>query len=98
MAGDHLCIQAKVIGTHDATLIHISNTLDRFVIVAEKIAAQGEQLIDLRRDTDNLFARVRELEMADGKEGITVKHNVILVAATAICSFILAILTRIIWK
>ena len=88
------CKQEKVIGTHDATLKHISMTLDRFITIAERIASQGEQLIDLRRDTDNLFSRMRELEMSPGKEGLTIKHNIIFAIATIIGSFIVALFSR----
>ena len=90
----HDCTQEKILGEHESTLLHISRTLDRFVSVAEKIAAQGENIIDLRRDTDNLFSRVRDLEMAPGKEINTVKHNVIFAFITMIGSFIVAYFTR----
>ena len=88
------CKQEKVIGEHNATLTHISQTLDRFVTVAERIAAQGEQLLDLRRDTDNLFNRVRELEMAPGRDSQIAKHNIIYAVLTMIGSFVVAYYTR----
>jgi len=88
--GHQTCSKEGILGEHASTLKHISVMLDRFVNVAEKIAAQGEQLIELRRDNDILFTRIRALEMAPINDGSKVKHNIILAVATVVASYIVA--------
>lgn len=91
---EHHCTQEKTLGEHASTLEHIAKTLERFVTVAEKIAAQGERIIKLEKDSEIAFARLREIEMAPGKESQTVKHNIILALATVAGSFIVAFFTK----
>lgn len=71
------CKQEGKIGSLEATVEAIKDTLDkisegqeRFVTVLEKIAAQGELIKSLSDGQNNLFERVRQVEIKQETERV----------------------------
>lgn len=76
------CSQEKTIGEMQATMDAISDSLKdmrdgqkRFMILLEDIARQGEQIRSVvhrtdkhEKDLDGLFKRMRDVELAPGKQ------------------------------
>lgn len=103
------CRQEPTIATLQATIKSISDTLlemkegqKRFITVLEHIASQGESINHLKadaerleKDVNNLFGRVRELEIAPGAEGNKIKTGFVLAVISAVVSLVVAIFARI---
>ena len=62
------CKQEGNIGSLTATVDGIKQTLDRFVVVLEKIAAQGEKLAHVEHGQGILFERMRQVEIKAASE------------------------------
>jgi len=84
---DHSCSKEETIGQITATIRFFQESEqrregreERMASAMETMAAQGESLKSLslrvdrtERDTDNLYGRMRELEIAPGKDAGKVK-------------------------
>jgi hypothetical protein len=95
------CRQEAKIATLQANDASLQDTLKelkqdqkRLIDLLEKIAAQGARIDSLEenerkhgRDIGALFGRVRDLEIAPGKEGSTVKIGAVMAVISAIISF-----------
>ena len=102
------CRQEGNIATLKATDVSIQDTLreikrgqERLIEVLEQIAAQGARINSLEenerkhgRDIGALFGRVRDLEIAPGKEGSTVKIGAVMAVISAIISFVVSKVLR----
>jgi len=97
MAENHLitaCQQERAIGQLQATTEHIQDTLERLSVVLERIAAQGEQIKVLTSGQNNMFERMRKLEVQ--MEGQTVRVSLIMVAASGLTGAVTAYVVKLI--
>jgi hypothetical protein len=93
-------LEAKDTSIQD-TLREIRQDQKRLIELLERIAAQGARIDSLEenvrkhgRDIGALFGRVRDIEIAPGKEGTTVKNGAIMAIIAAVISFIVAKVLR----
>lgn len=96
---DH-CKNEGIIATHDAILRSISETLKEIkegqkenTVVLRSIAEQGQRIVNLEenvnrieKDTDNLFGRVRSLEIAPAQETGKMKISAFAAVLSAVFS------------
>jgi len=62
------CKQEGTIGALVATVEGVEKNLERFVVVLERIAAQGEKISHVEKDQNEIFARLRIVELnAEGE-------------------------------
>ena len=84
------CIQENNIGRLTATQEQISTTLERLLNVLDKVSAQGTRIDALMAGQDNLFGRMRDMEIK--AEGEKVKVGMIMggisMFTAAITSFV----------
>jgi uncharacterized coiled-coil protein SlyX len=73
------CKQEKAIGSLEATVEAIKETLEkigesqeRFIEVLEKIASQGTEIATLKANQNNLFERVRKVEIKVAEERVKI--------------------------
>jgi hypothetical protein len=102
------CLQQWKIATLEANDTSIQDTLreikqdqKRLIDLLERIAAQGARIDSLEdnqkkhgRDIGALFGRVRDLEIAPGKDGKTLKLGAIMAIISAIVAAIVAKVLR----
>lgn len=66
------CQQENAIGKLEATTESIGKTLERLGTVLEKIASQGTQIEKHEKDIDEVFGRMRVLELNQVEEKVKV--------------------------
>lgn len=80
------CKQEGTIGELKATVDGIGKTLERFVVVMERIAAQGEKISHVEHDQDQIFARLRKVELQAEGERTRVAGMVAAIAIIFSCA------------
>lgn len=80
------CRQEKTIGHLEEAIRTLAEGQREIIALMRNQSASDEQLRRHEKDINNLFGRVRELEMAPGEEAGTVKTG----AVTAIISAVVA--------
>ena len=105
---DHPCSKEEVLGQLTATVRFFQEAErrregreERMAVAMETMSAQGESLKGLSKrvektehDTDNLYDRVRELEIAPGKEAGTVKVGCWTALITAAITLIFSLFVK----
>lgn len=94
------CKQEAILAEHKVIISAISETLkefkhgqQRFIEVLEKIAEQGQHIVNLeangnrlQKDVNGLFSRVRDLEVEPGRQGKTIWIGAIMSVVTVVIS------------
>jgi len=95
------CKQEGIIGELQATMDAIAGTLQemrdsqkRFISLLEEIARQGEQIKSLiqrtdkvEKDVDGLFKRMRDVELAPGKQASATQMGLIAALISAVVAY-----------
>jgi cell division protein FtsB len=96
------CKQEGTLGELQATIFAISTTLheikigqERFIVVLEDIARQGEQIRSLtyrtdktEKDVESLYKRMRDAELAPGKQASAFQTYGITAVISAVIAFL----------
>jgi hypothetical protein len=96
------CKQESNIGELQATIEAIATSLSelragqaQFILLLQEIARQGEQIKSglartdkIEKDVDGLFKRMRDVELAPGKQAGTLQMAVIAAAISALIAYL----------